>query len=125
MHTAHPSRQAPKCVDCRHHQVDDAFSTRARLFCNHPSAPIDLTTGELALRASTMRGPGLAPVTNLLGLDQLCGPEGRLFEPGPAQCSTCAGRGRIREPYAREATNCPDCLTRPISEATSTTRAAA
>lgn len=39
------------------------------------------------------------------------------------RCPTCDGRGRYRPPYARDLIDCPDCLTRPISTAISTTAA--
>ena len=36
-------------------------------------------------------------------------------------CTTCRGACRFRAPYSREVTNCPDCLTPPISTASATT----
>lgn len=67
---AHPSRTVPKCVDCQHAaERDDSHW----LFCNHPMAPLSLTTGEPELRCKHARD----------GSDSaLCGPAGRLFQAG-------------------------------------------
>lgn len=68
---AHPSRSAPKCVNCQHLQDSE--------FCNHPAMSVNPVTGRAAERARHVR---------LVTRDKaerfgiaLCGPEGLLFQP--------------------------------------------
>lgn len=65
----HPSRSAPKCVDCRHLQN--------REFCNHPQMPVSGVTGEPTERAKYARA--VTPEKAALAGIAVCGPEGLLF----------------------------------------------
>ena len=58
-----------------------------------------------------MRGISDAPAPK-------CGPSGQWFEPEEPRCSTCDGKGRVRLPYARSVSDCPDCAVDRNSAAT-------
>lgn len=71
----HPSRvSAPRCIDCTHSRRL-AFLTK--LYCDHPSTPVDPRDGSPQISAIDMRdGPGYLA---RLGVLQPCGPAGTLF----------------------------------------------
>ena len=50
--TPHPSRTAPRCIDCQHL---DARPDDRHMHCNHPSAPVDVVTGKPMTRVDAMR----------------------------------------------------------------------
>lgn len=113
----HPSRSAPLCKDCQHVERDG--NGHAASYCNHPSTPAFTFDGSAAVSVSTMRTRHSATVLARLEFVP-CGPEAALFEPC-FTCKTCGGAGSLREPYSRDFTDCPDCLTSRISVATATT----
>lgn len=70
----HPSRSAPKCVDCAHSATYHPGS--GRIFCNHSSTPIDAATGLPVVLAEDMRSGYY--LKERFGL-QPCGDDGSLF----------------------------------------------
>lgn len=69
--TPHPSRSAPKCVDCRHYRPELSL-------CDHPAAQVDLVKGYPHERALYMRRAEIdkAAIAGLV----VCGPAGSLFD---------------------------------------------
>lgn len=134
---AHPSRSARKCGDCRflYHAWHSEKPSNRGPWCLHPSTPVSLITASPLARCDAMRASSQPLRLAELGSAH-CGPDGELFEVfddpshvpcnpmepvAPSSCATCKGLGLVRAPYAREATDCPDCLTSRISAATDTT----
>lgn len=83
----HPTRTAPLCRDCRH-------VAKPGPVCNHPAAPVDPVDGQPLLLALAMRGhPGSMPQVQAHSRGnsmQLCGSEGRLFDPAPPPAGSTA-----------------------------------
>lgn len=77
--TPHPSRSAPKCVDCRH-LVFRSPTARGDEgpadLCGHPCAPVDPVTGNDLLSAADARQDFAAAQQP----DGWCGSAGALFE---------------------------------------------
>ena len=108
----HPSRSARKCVDCQH--AVSAFNVTASdhtLWCNHPAAALDLVSGKCQDRCETMRRLG-------------CGFDGALYEQATPKCPSCNGHRRLRQPYALEVMDCPDCNVSRSSAVSATTASA-
>lgn len=78
-HTPHPSRAAPKCLDCRHMTTQPRTG---RHYCNHPTMPVDLTTGEARVSTDGARADA-QEIASRFGI-QLCTAAAVLFEPWPA-----------------------------------------
>ena len=117
----HRSRQAPACVDCAHFMPARDAVRMLHGMCNHPSTALDPVTGEPETGAKSMRGAD-ARRAELFGRGH-CGPDGLLFAIKTAGCATCGGKRAYRPPFGSRPSACPDCLTRPISNASATTSA--
>lgn len=91
MHSApHPSRSAPKCVDCRHFILPDWAH---RPHCNHPAAPLSLVSGEAASECRHQRLEETAYEQRMGKMDR-CGPMGAWFEPHSSGPDALLNRGQ-------------------------------
>jgi hypothetical protein len=73
--TPHPSRTAPRCVDCKFISKDDPL--RIERICLHPAQPVSMVTGHAKASCSTARSDEAARLKGLA----VCGLAGALFEP--------------------------------------------
>lgn len=102
----HPSRGVRVCAHCKH-------VGRKGVMCNHPALPVSVISGQPLTscdKARSESGP--------------CRMEALLFEPAPAVCSTCNGRGFYRPIFGLRVETCPDCAAAEISAVNATTAAA-
>lgn len=104
-HTPHPTRNAPKCVDCRYLA---AGLHRQQQVCDHPSMPVDVVTGKPVFLTEDARSED-AELWAQHGL-KICGAAGLLFSPAARlRCEECGGTGRVRFAFGHDFAACAAC----------------
>ena len=104
-HTPHPTRNAPRCVDCRYLVID---SRQERHYCDHPSMPVDAVTGKPVFFAENARSEDPEPFL-VHGL-KICSADGLLFSPAVRlRCEECGGTGRVRFAFGHDFADCAAC----------------
>lgn len=78
----HPSRSAPKCVDCRY----GANLSAAASHCNHPMAQVSLVDGLPDTLTKQMRRGSITSAERMGVI--LCGAAGSLFAPASSPLDT-------------------------------------